>query len=144
MRRRPCQITAEALDFKTPLSLVHSVALARSLRCLHPRVFYIMVSKQSFRCCRRIKAGGRVTGAKGCKLGAYIMKILAAPLLSSCCGNARAKYKAQADEVFPLACAPAALQYLFKTHRAHFSSAANCFLSIILRRFNKSGFSLSK
>jgi hypothetical protein len=28
MRRRPCQITAEALDFKTPLSLVHSVALA--------------------------------------------------------------------------------------------------------------------
>lgn len=81
MRRRPCQITAEALDFKTPLSLVHSVALARSLRsrCLHPRVFYIMVSKQSFRCCRRIKAGGRVTGAKGCKLGAYIMKILAAP-----------------------------------------------------------------
>jgi hypothetical protein len=137
MRRRPCQITAEALDFKTPLSLVHSVALARSLRsrCLHPRVFYIMVSKQSFRCCRRIKAGGRVTGAKGCKLGAYIMKILAAPpplpppmrcrldgagwLRQRPCA---AKYKGckRRERCFHLH-APAALQCLYLKRKPHFS-----------------------
>jgi hypothetical protein len=58
------------------------------------------------------------------------------------CGNARAKYKGcKRTEVFPLACAclPACLPH-FNAYlkRTFFTMHPDCFLSIILRRFNKS------